>query len=81
MKLSGQQHKKLRDALIDAFRTPAKLEQMLFYELEENLRAIAGEGRLQDIVFKLIQTADSRGWLEKVSPQYFGVSNYSDCHD
>jgi hypothetical protein len=37
---------------------------MLAFELDKNLRVIAGEGSLQDIVFKLIQTANSQGWVE-----------------
>ncbi len=64
MSLSGQQRKKLQSALIDAFPTTGDLERMLAFELEKNLREIAGEGSLQDIVFKLIQTADSQGWVE-----------------
>ena len=64
MSLSGQQRKKLQDALIDAFPNTASLEQMLSFELDKNLRVIAGEGSLQDIVFKLIQTANSQGWVE-----------------
>jgi Effector-associated domain 1/CHAT domain len=64
MSLSGQQRKELQLALIDAFPNTASLEQMLAFELDKNLRAIAGEGSLQDIVFKLIQTANSEGWVE-----------------
>jgi hypothetical protein len=63
MSLSGQQRQQLQSALIDAFPNMASLEQMLAFGLEKNLRAIAGEGSLQEIVFKLIQTADSQGWL------------------
>jgi GUN4-like/Effector-associated domain 1 len=63
MTLSGQQRKKLQDALIDAFPAKASLEQMLSFELDKNLRAIAGEGSLQEIVFKLIQEAESQGWF------------------
>jgi len=59
-----QQLKKLRDALIDAFRDKSSLEQMLFFELNKSLDAIAGGSSLQEIVFKLIQTADSQGWVE-----------------
>ncbi|MEH2061358.1 MAG: effector-associated domain EAD1-containing protein [Nostoc sp.] len=66
MGLSGQQRKELQDALIDAFPNTASLEQMLSFELDKNLRAIAGEGSLQDIVFKLIQTANSQGWVENL---------------
>ncbi|MHC5861642.1 effector-associated domain EAD1-containing protein [Nostoc sp.] len=64
MSLSGQQRKELQLALIDAFPTLASLEQMLSFELDKNLRTIAGEGSLQDIVFKLMQTANSQGWVE-----------------
>ncbi|BAZ22628.1 hypothetical protein NIES4073_35150 [Kalymmatonema gypsitolerans NIES-4073] len=64
MRLSSQERKKLQEALIDAFPTLADLEQMLSFGLEKNLRAIAGEGSLQNIVFNLIQAADSQGWVE-----------------
>ncbi|BAZ47577.1 hypothetical protein NIES4103_01780 [Nostoc sp. NIES-4103] len=64
MSLSGQQSKELQNALIDAFPNTIALEQMLLFELDINLRVIAGEGSLQDIVFKLIQTANSQGWVE-----------------
>ncbi|MHC5861634.1 effector-associated domain EAD1-containing protein, partial [Nostoc sp.] len=62
--LSSQQRKELQLALIDAFPNTASLEQMLSFELDKNLRAIAGEGGLQDIVFKLIQTSIAQGWVE-----------------
>ncbi|BAZ22894.1 hypothetical protein NIES4073_37820 [Kalymmatonema gypsitolerans NIES-4073] len=64
MGLSGPQRRELQEALIDAFPDTASLERMLAYELDKNLRAIAGEGSLQDIVFKLIQTANAQGWVE-----------------
>ncbi len=64
MGLSGQQRKQLQDALLNAFPTLADLERMLVFGLDKNLRAIAGEGSLQEIVFKLIQAADSQGWIE-----------------
>ncbi|BAZ47576.1 GUN4 domain protein [Nostoc sp. NIES-4103] len=64
MKLSGQQSKELQNALIDTFPDAISLDRMLSFELEKNLRAIAGEGSLQDIIFKLIQTANSQGWIE-----------------
>jgi eukaryotic-like serine/threonine-protein kinase len=64
MRLSKQQRKILQEALIDAFPNTASLEQMLSFELNQNLRAITGEGSLQDIVFKLIQAAESQGWVE-----------------
>lgn len=64
MRLSGKQPKKLQEALIDAFPTSTSLEQMLLHELDKNLNEIAGEGSLQDIVFTLIQVAESQGWIE-----------------
>ena len=64
MALSGKQYKALQLALIDAFPNTASLEQMLLYELDKNLRAIAGEGTLENLVFTLIKTAASEGWIE-----------------
>jgi CHAT domain-containing protein len=64
MSLLGQQRRELQNALIDAFPDIASLQQMLTFELDKNLRAIAGEGSLQEIVFKLIQAADAQGWVE-----------------
>ena len=66
MYLSGQQLKKLQEALINAFPNPASLEHMLTFELNKNLKAIAGEGSLQDVVFKLIQAANSQGWVKEL---------------
>ncbi|GAB1544206.1 hypothetical protein NUACC21_68820 [Scytonema sp. NUACC21] len=36
---------------------------MLSFELDRNLEAIAGEGNLQEIIFKIIQTAEAEGWI------------------
>jgi predicted RNase H-like nuclease (RuvC/YqgF family) len=64
MKLSGEQRRKLQLALLDAFRSKSSLEQMLSFELEKNLYTLVGEGSLQDIVFKLIQTAEAEDWIK-----------------
>lgn len=64
MRLSNQQRKNLKDALIDAFPTSASLEQMLSYQLNKRLKEIAGGGSLQDVVFELIQVAESQGWIK-----------------
>ncbi|TFI56055.1 CHAT domain-containing protein [Mastigocladus laminosus UU774] len=66
MSLSGQQCRKLQEALIDAFPSKASLEQMLAFELDKNLEAVAGEGNLKTVVFNLIKVADSQGWAEKL---------------
>ncbi len=64
MNLSGQQYRKLQEALIDAFPDKRSLEQMLLFELGKNLNAITGGDNLQAIVFQLIQTAKAQGWIE-----------------
>ncbi|MDJ0677706.1 MAG: effector-associated domain EAD1-containing protein [Calothrix sp. MO_167.B42] len=64
MNLSGQQEKRLVDALLDAFPDKASLEQMLSFELDKNLDAIAGGRNLQQIVFNLIKTSKSENWIE-----------------
>jgi hypothetical protein len=67
MRLNPEQSKYLRYALIDAFPETISLERMLQDENLEDLREIVGaEGALQDIVFKLIKTADAQGWSFKL---------------
>ncbi len=66
MSLSGQQHKKLQEALIQAFPDKSSLEQMLYFGLDKNLDAIALGDSLQDIVFKLIKKAEAENWVEKL---------------
>ena len=60
MSLTGGQFKQLHDALLDAFDR-STLDQMVRFELNENLGAIAGGGNLSDIAFNLIQWAERRG--------------------
>jgi predicted NACHT family NTPase len=64
MRLSQKQRKELQDALVDAFPDKSSLEQMLLYELDKKLNAIAGGSNLKEIIFKLIETAESQGWIE-----------------
>ncbi|BAZ18861.1 GUN4 domain-containing protein (plasmid) [Calothrix sp. NIES-4071] len=66
MTLSGQQRKKLQDALIDAFPTKSSLKQMLSFGLEKNLDVVAGGGNLKVIVFNLIAVAESQGWIDQL---------------
>ncbi|BDA76389.1 hypothetical protein CAL7716_105550 (plasmid) [Calothrix sp. PCC 7716] len=65
-KLSRQQRKQLRNALMDAFPTKPLLEQLLSYELDKNLDEIAGGNNLQEIVFNLITIAESQGWIDEL---------------
>ena len=66
MGLSGQQRKKLQDALIAAFPDKASLKQMLDYGLGKNLDAIAGGSDLKEIVFNLIKKAEAGNWIENL---------------
>jgi hypothetical protein len=61
--LSGEQREKLQEALIDAFPDKSSLERMLSFRLNKNLNSIAGGNNLGEIVFQLITTAESQGWL------------------
>ncbi|BAZ08233.1 Miro domain-containing protein [Calothrix sp. NIES-4071] len=65
-KLSGQQRKKLLQALMDAYPTKFLLKQLLSFELDKNLDSIAGGDNLQEIVFNLIETASAEGWLKEL---------------
>ena len=65
MKLTGKQLKQLHDALLGAFSL-ADLQQMVKFELDENLDAIAGGGNLSQTVFNLIQWAERRGRMENL---------------
>ncbi|KYC43310.1 hypothetical protein WA1_14595 [Scytonema hofmannii PCC 7110] len=66
MELIGKQREQLKDALISAFPDKSKLEQMVDYQLHKSLNAIAGGNTLVDIVYNLIKTAESEGWVEKL---------------
>lgn len=64
MDISGQQSKKLTNALMDAFPDKASLEQMLSFELDKNLDSIAGGSNLQVIVFNLIKVSKAENWIK-----------------
>lgn len=52
--ISGPQAKVLRDALVDAFPTIARLDEMLFYQLDVNRQRIALGDDLDEILRKVI---------------------------
>lgn len=66
MKLTGSQYERVTNALIDAFPSQARLEQLLRFRLERNLHAIAMGDNLKEIVFKLVGTAESEGWIDQL---------------
>ena len=66
MTLTGDRRRQLKAALIDAFPTQPKLSQFVKEELENNLDEIALGNDLGEIIFKLIQHAESHGWEAKL---------------
>jgi len=62
MTLTRTQRKQLKEAFNDAFRTKAKLQQFVKDELDKNLDSIALGDDLEELISKLIENADSRGW-------------------
>ena len=64
LELSGAQQRQLRDALIDAFPSWSDLSQMLRFQLDENLAAVAAESKgLNTVAFELVGWARARGLL------------------
>lgn len=57
--MNGQRRKQIQDAFLDAFRTRAKLAQMLSFGLDWELDRISTAGNLTDTVFELLQYAES----------------------
>ena len=66
MQLNGKSRQQFHDALLSAFPTPAKLKQMVSFELDENLDAIATGGNYSEVVFKLIGWAEEKGKEEEL---------------
>ncbi|MEM7555513.1 MAG: COR domain-containing protein [Cyanobacteria bacterium P01_A01_bin.84] len=62
--ITGDQGKKLRQGLLSAYPSRDKLKMMIFYELGYNLDRIVGDSNLEEVVFNLIITAKSEGWLK-----------------
>lgn len=63
-KLPGESYKELLDALLSAFPTYDKLEQMARFQLSENLASLVGGGTQTDMIFRLIGWAEANGNLD-----------------
>ena len=63
MKLTGKQHQEFSQALRSAFSLE-RLKRFLLYSLDKNLEDISLGGDLQEIVFDLINLAESEGWID-----------------
>ncbi len=64
--LNGEQRKRLRKGILSAYPSIPKLKMMVDDELGHNLDAIAGGSNLEEVVFNLIVTAESQGWLKEL---------------
>ena len=60
-KLSGQEREKLWKAILDAYPNKANLKMMLSFKLETKLDEIAGGEDLNEVIFNLIEWAESQG--------------------
>ncbi|MBO3093996.1 effector-associated domain EAD1-containing protein [Cellulomonas dongxiuzhuiae] len=65
MALTGRQWKQLSDALRQAF-TLARFDELLRYSQNRNREDIALGGDYQEIVFRVIQTAEAEGWTMRL---------------
>lgn len=63
MRLSGSQYQLLVLAVLDAFPTRQRLAEMVRYQLGRQLDRLALGDDLEEIVFKLLRTAEAEGWL------------------
>ncbi|BCS35915.1 hypothetical protein TBR22_A51500 [Luteitalea sp. TBR-22] len=62
--LDGRQKKALHAALRHAFPRATALERLVEFHLDEHLAVIAGEGALDDVIFRLIAWAEAQGRLD-----------------
>lgn len=65
MKLTPAQAKILNEALLGAYSYQS-LERMLFFQLGKHLQHIAPPDNLQQVIFKVISTAELEGWTAEL---------------
>ena len=66
MELNGRQQQQFQQALLSAFPSKNKLAQMVSFELDWQLDAIAGGQNLSEIAFSLIQHAKAEGKTDQL---------------
>ena len=73
IKLTGQQIKRLRDALLNAYSKKA-LKDLLLFNLEKTISHIVSETEdARTIVSEVIATARQEGWLSDLIKQVLNV--------
>ncbi len=65
MTLSGRQLKQFRDLVVDTFTLP-QFDQLLKYHFDRKRENIALGDDFKEIAFKVIEAADSEGWLQSL---------------
>jgi hypothetical protein len=65
-KLDSEQVLQLKQALLSAFPSPAKLKEMVRLGLDQNLDAIATGENLSEVVLKLIENAEASGKVKEL---------------
>ena len=65
MNITGEQYRRLQQALLSAFNR-SELEELLMFRLNESLDAIVGASDLTSTVFQLIRWAQARGRLSEL---------------
>ena len=66
MQVTGEQFKRIHEALMSAFPSASALDKMLQMRLGVQLSTIAARSNLGDDVFSLVMWAQSNGWLEEL---------------
>jgi hypothetical protein len=66
LKLSKEERKQLREAILSAYPSYGDLEVLIDEGLDENLAAIAGGNNLSQVVYKLIEWAIAKGRLDEL---------------
>ncbi|MEM6502659.1 MAG: effector-associated domain EAD1-containing protein, partial [Cyanobacteria bacterium P01_C01_bin.89] len=66
MDWTGAQKKRLRQALMDAYRDVVELEIFVADELDGKLKEISPSENLKTVTFKLVDWAESQGRLEEL---------------
>lgn len=83
--LAGDQFGALLKVLKDAFPKIFKLQMMVRVQLSKNLNEVAGGNDLDEVLYNLITTAESEGWMEELikkahqySPDNSQLKNFYD---
>jgi hypothetical protein len=66
MEITSKQHRKIEEALMDAFPSRDALERMVAYQLDQNLATIASGDNFTIIVFNLVKWARSTGCIAEL---------------